>query len=169
MLNPQTDEGPRVTPSIADRFFNYDAPQVREETGEFRFLADRPDSDWATLVQRTETLRYNAGQTIIAAGDRDQALYLLTKGVVGVVLPGMQSAFKEIDAPSVVGEVSFIDGGPRSVSLVALTECELLRMGIEAFEVLSAHHPELGRAILLDLARILAARLRIATGLIARS
>jgi CRP-like cAMP-binding protein len=31
----------------------------------------------------------------------------------------------------VVGEVSFIDGGPRSVSLVSLTECELLRMSIE--------------------------------------
>jgi CRP/FNR family transcriptional regulator, cyclic AMP receptor protein len=84
-------------------------------------------------------------------------------------LPGTQGAFKEIDAPSVVGEVSFIDGGPRSVSLVSLTECELLRMSIEAFEILSAHHPELGRAILLDLARILAARLRIATSLIARS
>ena len=125
--------------------------------------------DWAALVQRTETRRYSAGQTIIAAGDRDQALYLLTQGVVGVVLPGTQGAFKEIDAPSVVGEVSFIDGGPRSVSLVSLTECELLRMSIEAFEILSAHHPELGRAILLDLARILAARLRIATSLIARS
>jgi CRP/FNR family transcriptional regulator, cyclic AMP receptor protein len=155
-----------VTPSIADRFFNYDGPQVREEAGEARFLADRPDT---ALVQRTETRRYSAGQTIIAAGDRDQALYLLTQGVVGVVLPGTQGAFKEIDAPSVVGEVSFIDGGPRSVSLVALSECELLRMSIEAFEILSAHHPELGRAILLDLARILAARLRIATSLIVRS
>ena len=158
-----------MTPSIADRFFNYDGPQVREEAGEARFLADRPDSNWAALVQRTETRRYGAGQTIIAAGDRDQALYLLTQGVVGVVLPGTQGAFKEIDAPSVVGEVSFIDGGPRSVSLVSLTECELLRMSIDAFEILSAHHPELGRAILLDLARILAARLRIATSLIARS
>jgi hypothetical protein len=42
-------------------------------------------------------------------------------------------------------------------------------MSIEAFEILSAHHPELGRAILLNLARILAARLRIASSLIARS
>jgi CRP/FNR family transcriptional regulator, cyclic AMP receptor protein len=157
-----------MTPSIADRFFNYDGPLVRERAGEIKFLADRPDSDWNILVQRTETRRYSAGHTIIAAGERDQALYLLTEGVVGVVLPGMQATFKEIDAPSVLGEVSFVDAGPRSVSLVALTECELLHMSIEAFEVLSAHHPEPGRAILLDLARILAARLRIATDLIAR-
>jgi CRP/FNR family transcriptional regulator, cyclic AMP receptor protein len=157
-----------MSPSIADRFFNYDGPLVRERAGEIAFLANRPDSDWNILVQRTETRRYCAGQTIIAAGDCDQALYLLTEGIVGVVLPGTQGTFKEIDAPSVLGEVAFIDGGPRSVSLVALTECELLHLGIEAFEILSAHHPELGRAILLDLARILATRLRIATNLIAR-
>jgi CRP/FNR family transcriptional regulator, cyclic AMP receptor protein len=157
-----------MTGPIADRFFNYDGAAVREGAGVVRFLADRPDSDWTTLVQRTETRRYSIGHTIVAAGERDQALYLLTEGVVGVILQGAQGTFKEIDAPSVLGEVAFVDAGPRSVSLVALTDCELLRMSIEAFEVLSAHHPELGRAILLDLARILAMRLRIATGLIAQ-
>jgi CRP/FNR family cyclic AMP-dependent transcriptional regulator len=157
-----------MTGPIADRFFNYDGAAVREGAGVVRFLADRPDSDWTTLVQRTETRRYSIGHTIVAAGERDQALYLLTEGVVGVILQGVQGTFKEIDAPSVLGEVAFVDAGPRSVSLVALTDCELLRMSIEAFEVLSAHHPELGRAILLDLARILAMRLRIATGLIAQ-
>jgi len=157
-----------MTGSITDRYFNYDRPAVREGVGVVRFLADRPDSDWTTLVERTETRRYSIGQTIIAAGERDQALYLLTEGVVGVILPGSQETFKEIDAPSVLGEVAFVDAGPRSVSLVALTDCELLRMSIEAFEILSAHHSELGRAILLDLARILAMRLRIATDLIAQ-
>lgn len=157
-----------MTGSIADRFFNYDGPAVREGAGVVRFLADRPDSDWTTLVQRTETRRYSVGHTIVAAGERDQALYLLTEGVVGVILPGAQGTFKEIDAPSILGEVAFVDAGPRSVTLVALTDCELLRMSIEAFEVLSAYHPELGRAILLDLARILAMRLRIATDLVAQ-
>ena len=85
-----------MTGSIADRFFNYDGPRVREGAGVVRFLADRPDSDWATLVERTETRRYNVGHTIIAAGERDQALYLLTEGVVGVVLPGSQGTFKEM-------------------------------------------------------------------------
>jgi CRP/FNR family cyclic AMP-dependent transcriptional regulator len=157
-----------MTGSIGDRFFNYDRPALREGAGVVRFLADRPESDWITLVERTETRRYSIGHTIIAAGERDQALYLLTEGVVGVILSGAQRTFKEIDAPSVLGEVAFVDAGPRSVSLVALTDCELLRMSIEAFEVLSAHHPELGRAILLDLARILAMRLRIVTDLIAQ-
>ena len=91
-----------MTKSIADRFFNYDEPRVREGPGMVRFLADRPDSDWTTLVERTETRRYSVGHTIIAAGERDQALYLLTEGVVGVVLSGSQATFKEINAPSVL-------------------------------------------------------------------
>ena len=98
-----------MTGSIGDRFFNYDGAGIREGAGVVRFLADRSESDWTTLVERTETRRYTVGHTIIAAGERDLALYLLTEGVVGVVLPGSQGTFKEIDAPSVLGEVAFVD------------------------------------------------------------
>lgn len=152
---------------MGDRFFDYDGPAVREAPGHVALLADRPEADWLRVVERTETRRWSAGATIIRAGEQDQALYLLTAGLIGVVLPHDDGAvFKHIDAPSVLGEVAFLDGGPRSVTLVALTEVELLRLSMESFEVLSAHHPELGRAILLDLGRILAARLRLSTELI---
>jgi CRP/FNR family transcriptional regulator, cyclic AMP receptor protein len=53
----------------------------------------------------------------------------------------------------VLGEVAFLDGGPRSATLFAITDGELLRLRLESFEVLSARDPELGRAILFDLAR----------------
>jgi len=118
--------------SIGDRFFTYDAPRVRKAAGEIRFLANRSESDWVTLTQHTETRRYHAGQTILAAGERDQVLYLPTEGAVGVVLPNAPNAFKGIDAPSVFGEVAFIDANPRSVTIVALRDCELLRMSLEA-------------------------------------
>jgi CRP-like cAMP-binding protein len=91
---------------------------------------------------------------------------MLVEGLVGAVLPGAEQPFKEFDAPTVLGEVAFLDHGPRSVTLVALTDCELLRLSMPAFEVLAAHDPDLGRAILLDLGRILARRLRHATDLL---
>jgi len=40
---------------------------------------------------------------------------------------------------------------------------------MESFEVLSAREPELGRAILFDLARIVTQRLRLASDAIART
>jgi CRP-like cAMP-binding protein len=65
-----------------------------------------------------------------------------------------------IEPGTVIGEVAFFDGRPRSAGVRAVTECELFRLSFEAFEVLAAREPALGRAVLLDLGRILAARLR---------
>ncbi|MCA1671302.1 MAG: cyclic nucleotide-binding domain-containing protein [Actinobacteria bacterium] len=61
---------------------------------------------------------------------------------------------------SVFGELSFFDGRPRSALVRAVTDGQLLRLSFDAFEVLSAKEPVLARSVLLDLGRILAARLR---------
>jgi CRP/FNR family cyclic AMP-dependent transcriptional regulator len=139
---------------------------VRESGAEFAFLPDRSAADWEKIIERCESRRFDAGATIAAAGEVDRSLLIHIRGTVGVVLAGADRPFKEIAAPSVLGEVAFLDGGPRSVTLIALDECEALRLTMDSFEVLSAHDPEIGRAILLDLGRILAARLRLATDLL---
>ena len=58
------------------------------------------------------------------------------------------------------GELAFLDGLPRSATVRAVEDGEALRLSFEAFETLAARHAELGRAILLDLGRIAALRLR---------
>ncbi|MFE5539628.1 Crp/Fnr family transcriptional regulator [Streptomyces sp. NPDC056519] len=151
---------------MSSRYFDYDDPMPYETKGEARLLADLPDQDWVKLARYSETRRYAPGSSIVEAGARDQSLYFLLNGVVGAVLPHESVHFKEIDAPSVLGEVSFIDGGPRSVRLVALSECELLRLSIDSFQVMAAYEPELGRAVLTSIAQILAMRLRAATKLL---
>ncbi len=155
---------------FAASFFNYDSVEVHERAEELTLLADRPRSDWEKLLAHTETRRFSRGETIIRAGDADRALYLLTEGTLGVRLDSnSDKTFKAIDAPSVVGEVAFLDGGPRSATLFAITDGELLRLRMESFETLAAREPELGRAILFDLARIVTARLRLASDVIART
>jgi CRP/FNR family cyclic AMP-dependent transcriptional regulator len=155
---------------FAASFFDYDSVAVHERSDELVLLADRPRSDWEKILAHTETRRFSRGETIITAGESDRALYLLTEGTLGVRLQGdSEKTFKAIDAPSVVGEVAFLDGGPRSATLFAIGDGELLRLRIESFEVLSAREPELGRAILFDLARIVTQRLRLASDVIARA
>jgi CRP/FNR family cyclic AMP-dependent transcriptional regulator len=155
---------------FAASFFDYDAVEVHERSNELQLLAGRPRSDWEKVLAHTETRRFSRGETIIAAGEQDRALYLLTEGTLGVRLQGdSEKTFKAIDAPSVVGEVAFLDGGPRSATLFGLSDGELLRLRLESFETLAARDPELGRAILFDLARIVTARLRLASDVIARS
>lgn len=155
---------------FAASFFNYDSVDVHERSSELQLLAGRPRSDWEKVLAHTETRRFSQGETIIAAGEQDRALYLLTEGTLGVRLAGnAEKTFKAIDAPSVVGEVAFLDGGPRSATLFAISDGELLRLRLESFETLAAREPELGRAILFDLARIVTVRLRLASDVIARS
>jgi CRP-like cAMP-binding protein len=59
-----------------------------------------------------------------------------------------------------LGEGAFLDGAPRAVSVQAMSEGEMLRLSYDGFEALSARNPALGREILMDLGRILSARLR---------
>ena len=151
-------------------FFDYPTVELDERAAEVIFLADRNADDWRKLLAHTDVRRFRAGEVVLRAGDRERALYLLTEGTLEVILPERRdrgSRFKSIAAPSVIGEVAFLDGEPRSLSLRAATDGEAHRLSLEAFEVLAAREPELARAILFDLARILSRRQRTTTSFIA--
>jgi CRP/FNR family transcriptional regulator, cyclic AMP receptor protein len=147
--------------------FRIVADEASEESGDLLFMPDASAADWAKVFAVAERLDVTAGLAVLQAGERDRALYLITEGTLAVRLPHAESAFKTIEAPAVVGELAFFDGGPRSATLEALTDVEVARLDADAFERLSAGEPELARRMLLDLARILAGRLRRASDLIA--
>lgn len=141
--------------------------ELNELSGELMFMPGAGVSDWATVFDHAEVIRHAPGETVVAAGDSGRALYFLTEGTLAVALEGR--FLKHIEAPSVVGELAFLDGRPRSAELRAETEVEVARMDTAAFEALSARHPELGRRMLEELGRVLATRLRAMTDLLARS
>ena len=152
---------PHTTPQRVQSFFDY--PEGEGGSADLVFLADRSADDWERLLARMETRSVRAGEIVLRAGEIDRALYVLAKGRLEVLLAAPGGGLRPIatiDGGSVVGEVAFLDGGPRSATIRAVTDCELMRLGFEEFEVLGAHYPELGRAILIDLGRILAVRLR---------
>jgi CRP/FNR family cyclic AMP-dependent transcriptional regulator len=143
------------------------AEEAHEDSADLLFMPEATASDWATVFAHAEVRRVAAGLALVQAGEDDRALYLLTEGTVGVRLPRDESAFKTIDAPSVVGELAFFDGRPRSATLDAVTDVEVVRLDEAGFERLAAAAPELAHAMLRDLARILALRLRMASEVIA--
>jgi CRP-like cAMP-binding protein len=146
---------------MTDLFFDYGAANEAEG---MQFLGDRSQADWSMLLGFTDLRRFAPGDKVIRKGDTDRSLYLLLEGRLRSA--GARGRLRDFEAPSVVGEVAFFDGGARSTTLVAVTTGEVRRLGLEGFEALSARHPDLGRAILLDLGRIIARRLRLATELL---
>jgi CRP/FNR family cyclic AMP-dependent transcriptional regulator len=147
--------------------FRFAAPEAREDSADLVFMPDATAADWAKVFEHAETVRVSAGLAVLQAGEQDRGLYLITEGTLGVRLPRGESAFKAIEAPAVVGELAFFDGLPRSATLEATTDVEAVRLDPAALDRLADEEPALARALLLDLARILALRLRMASDLIA--
>jgi CRP/FNR family transcriptional regulator, cyclic AMP receptor protein len=122
----------------------------------FVFLGGRAEQDWERIARHADRLRFRAGDVLVREGDRDRAVYIVLRGR----LEALVDPPAPIDEGSVFGEIAFFDGLPRSSTVRALEDGEALRLSYGEFEVLAARHPELGRAILLDLGRIVAGRLR---------
>ena len=136
-------------------FFQYPGEPAPARAVEL--LGDWSDAEWAALLAATETRRFAPGEVVLAEGEHDPALYLLTDGR----LEGPNGVVEPI---ATVGEGAFFDRRPRAASVRALTHGEVLRLSRDAFEALAAREPRLARALLLELGRVLAERARIAGG-----
>ena len=68
-------------------FFDYPTePQAAGEHGLPGFLSGRGEEDWATLLDHSEIRLFSPGETVLRAGERDRALYLLVEGFLEFML-----------------------------------------------------------------------------------
>lgn len=125
------------------------------------FLADCLTEDWERIERHALRRRFAAGEEVVRAGEEDRSLLIVLSGVLEFVVEGR--IVSRIEAPTLVGEVGFFDPGPRSGTLRASVDGELLQLGFAEFEALAAASPALARTILLDAGRIVARRLRRST------
>jgi CRP-like cAMP-binding protein len=115
------------------------------------------------LKDYAETIEFMPGQLIVNTGDIDDAVYLVSAGQVEVTMMnafGFTKRVATIEKGSVFGEVAFFDNDPRSASVRALNNGQVLRISRDNFSRLAKSYPELGQKFLLDLGRILAYRFR---------
>jgi CRP/FNR family transcriptional regulator, cyclic AMP receptor protein len=102
---------------------------------------------------------FRAGERIFSAGDRGEALYIIRSGKVRLELTtneGECLLLDEIDAGEVVGEISFLDAGPRTASAIAAEDSELLEFERGQLLAFVQHHPHAA----LDLLGVMANRMR---------
>jgi CRP/FNR family transcriptional regulator len=113
----------------------------------------------AQLLANAETRHLEAGKPLFFSGDTGDGCYLLKQGLIKVVInsPGGEERTLAILGPgAIAGELSVIDGGPRSASVFAVKECDLSFISRAAFEECTKQHPEIYRYLV----EVLAARLR---------
>ena len=149
-------------------FFDYPNEPPASAGNDGLLLADASEEEWATLLAHTRTRRFGPGDAIVTAGAADQSLYLVLEGQLEVLATGRgrrgYRRLASVAAGSVIGELSFFDGGGRSALVRAVTSAVLAEMSRSEFDALATASPDLARRLLLDLGRILAQRLRAVQG-----
>jgi len=107
--------------------------------------------------------RYRTGETLFLEGDRaGEALALLSGAVkisVGSV-EGREVILDVLEPGSLIGELSAIDGEPRSATVVALSPVEVLAVAAGPFNEFLERHPGVLRQLLLEVIHRLRVRVR---------
>ena len=147
-------------------FFDYPDQAAAEQPQELVILRQWEGAQWTTLLQHTETRRFKVGDVVIRMGDTDNAFYIVVQGQLEVLIPqggsGKMRQAHIIDAGAVMGEQAFLDNRPRSATLRAITDGEMLQVSRESFTVFATYQPELARDVLFELGRSLSVKLRMA-------
>lgn len=123
------------------------------------FLAALPEMARTALVEIGQRRRFLAGTTLFVEGDAAHEVVVITKGLVKAVTGASDGRVVILDvlgAGALVGEVASVDGGPRSATVEAVTDVDVLVVGRDRFGAFLLDHP----VVLRDLALVLAGRLR---------
>src|SRR3954468_19523094 len=138
-------------------------PDVLAELRRTSLFASARDDQLRQLADRAYIRRLAAGQILFTEGEPSEHLYVLRSGRVRIVVTsphGDELTLTVLGPGDTLGELSVIDGSPRSAAAEALEPVELLAVGAaEARQVL-----EREPAILLAAAAELAAMVRRLTG-----
>jgi CRP/FNR family cyclic AMP-dependent transcriptional regulator len=78
-----------------------------------------------SLFEQSE--KYKAGEVIIHEGEENRDLYVLSEGTLEVSVSDKSKKIvvSEINPPEILGEISFLNGSPRTATVSAKTDVEI--------------------------------------------
>ena len=120
------------------------------------------------LSEKINLCKLKEGTLIISEGDTTQKMYFIISGMVNVyrrTYKGKDETICTLSAPTYFGEMSIIDGGPRSASVAAKTDVVLAELKWEDMRYLFDDKPEIMSYIFKNIASTLSLRLRRLNGL----
>jgi CRP/FNR family transcriptional regulator, cyclic AMP receptor protein len=118
-------------------------------------LADR-------LAPAATAMSVRSGRILLSLGSSSDSVYIVARGRVQVTLysvGGREVILRDLADDTLFGEIAVLDGAPRSASVVALTDCQLIAIDAAAFRSAVSEIPEAA----LWLARRLAGQIRALT------
>jgi len=111
---------------------------------EVPFFALLDEEERATLASQIEVVRHPAGHLLFSVGDPGEALYVIRTGVVEVFVKndtGQRIVLETAGPRDFFGEMSLLDGGPRTASVMVSEDLEALRVDRDDILRLLEKHP----------------------------
>jgi CRP-like cAMP-binding protein len=138
-------------------------PPTRTNPG---LLSGLPEHLSASLFSSATPVELGAEQVLFLAGDAGDGCYRVEDGLLKVTMvsrAGSERILAFLGPGAIVGELSIIDGLPRSASVVAVRGSTLSFISRAGFEDFAKKHPEVYKSLV----TLIAARLRETDAVIA--
>ncbi len=145
-------------------YFDYnESGSSDSQSDQVTVLEGLSKDEWAMVIRHARSIPFTQGEILLKEGEIDDAVYIVVSGQVEVISSrafGRVKRIATIDEGSVFGEVAFFDTKPRSASVRAVGDGQVLRLSRKGFEQILAWNPRLALQFLFDLGSILAYRFR---------
>lgn len=105
-------------------------------------FANMTEDEFLRVVEKMVPLQFLPGEKIIEEGKVGDSIYIISKGKVKVIsfLSGEEMELGELGPNEFFGEVSYLTGKPRTATIIATEETEVLELkGSELTEIISLH------------------------------
>ena len=113
--------------------------------------------DLQTIARVVRDIDHPAGTVIAREGDPGVGLFVITEGMTDVTIGGRRRA--RLGPGDFFGEISLLDGGPRTATVTSTSDVKLLGLTEWTFRGLMMEHPSIAVKTL----QAMAGRLRNAT------
>jgi len=144
---------PTRTLHIEPRPFETPVEELRDSISErlckISIFAPLSEEETAKLANATTTRVFAPGEAIVRIGAEGNSMFVITRGSVNVQVPenGLPKTINSLHKNDYFGEMSLLTGAPRSATVVAAEETEVLRIDKIALKPLFESNPELVRSI----------------------
>ena len=118
-----------------------------------------------------KTSKVKSNQLIFREGERGRTIYLIVSGTVRLMgnlalddERRVQPGFSDLGVGEVFGELPLFDNNPRSASVIAVSDCNLVEINSDSLISFLDQHPDIGYQVFKELNHMLVRRLRRANG-----
>ncbi len=116
-------------------------PELARLLESIDLFAPLTEGERQQIIAASSDLLYGTGQALVRQDERGSSMFIICSGAVRVVeASGRELAV--ISAPGYIGEMSLLTGQPRSASVYAASECEVLELRAESLRAIARGNPD---------------------------